>query len=138
MGFANVTITTRNEYQQILNQHPLVIALFTAQTCQACMGLSSRFNRFAETYAGRVKSLLLDTAQIEQIDGVSGTPTFVIYRNAQEVDNIKGIVDPDEQDDYLDKFFTHYANGNPAPFTYEPPPAPTAPASPAAHPPLPR
>lgn len=138
MGVVITEVRDYNEYQQILDEHPLVIAVFTGQGCVACKGVESSFTDIALAYAGRVKSLMLDTAQTPRVQGVSGTPTFVVYRNAQEVDNIKGIVDPDEQNYYLDKLFTHYANGNPAPFKYDPPPAPTAPASPAAHPPLPR
>ena len=58
MGAANAVIDTLSDYQQVLNQHPLVIVLFTSQSCQACLGVHPRFNSIAEKYAGRVMSLL--------------------------------------------------------------------------------
>ncbi|NVZ23680.1 thioredoxin family protein [Pseudomonas costantinii] len=136
MGIANAVINDHNEYQQMLDEHPLVIALFTAQSCHACMGVAPRFNRAAEVHEGRVKGLILDTAQTPKIDGVSGTPTLVVYKNAQVVDNIKGVVDPEYQDSYFEQLFIHYANGHSGSFTFDLPQVPTAPASPAA-PPLP-
>ncbi|MGU9824456.1 MULTISPECIES: co-chaperone YbbN [unclassified Pseudomonas] len=109
MGAANAVIDTLSDYQQILNQHPLVIVLFTSQSCQACLGVHPRFNNIAEKYAGRVKSMILDTARTPRIEGVDGTPTLVVYKNALEVENLKGIGAPDEQEALLDQVFKDYA-----------------------------
>lgn len=125
MGAANTVIHDVTEYQRILNEYPLVIALFTSPYCEACLGAGPRFNRIAEKYAGRVKTLLVDTTQTPKIQGVDGTPTLVVYKNALEVENLKGIGSPQEQEELLEDVFSEYALT-----------APTPPASPAA-PPLP-
>lgn len=109
MGVAKTVIHAHNEYQRILNEHPMVIVLFTSPYCQACLGADLRFNRIADKYAGRVKSMLLDTTQTPPIDGVSGTPTLVVYKNALEVENLKGIGAPHEQEAVLEDVFKDYA-----------------------------
>ena len=127
MGVAKTVIRDLDEYQRILTEHPLVIVLFTSPYCPACLGADLRFNRIAAQYAGRVKSMILDTTQTPPIHGVSGTPTLVVYKDALEVENLKGIGDPHEQETLLEEVFKDYAS-----------PAPTAPASPVALPPPPQ
>ncbi|NVZ70968.1 thioredoxin family protein [Pseudomonas costantinii] len=109
MGAANAVIKDLDEYQQILKQHPLVIVLFTSKYCQACLGASPRFNRIAEKYAHCVKSMILDTEQTPKIENVEGTPTAVVYQNGLEVENLKGIGYPDEQEELLEDLFSLYA-----------------------------
>ncbi|MGR3889397.1 thioredoxin family protein [Pseudomonas sp. 1152_12] len=136
MGAAITEIRNHNEYQQILENHPLVIALFTSEFCPGCVGADARFNNIAEKYADRVKSMLLKTENTPRIEGVDGTPTLVVYKDGIEVKNIKGIGNPtpstdskipNEQEVLLAKVFSEYAAG-----------IPTAPVSPAAPPPPPR
>ena len=136
MGAAITEVRNHNEYQQILKEHPLVIALFTSQHCPGCMGADTRFKNIAEKYADRIKSMLLKTENTPKIEGVDGTPTLVIYKDGLEVENIKGIGDPtpskdpnipNEQEVLLAEVFSEYAAG-----------IPTAPVSPAAPPPLPQ
>jgi thioredoxin 1 len=136
MDVVKTAVKDHNEYQQVLNEHPLVIVLFTSLSCLACLGADTRFKNIAEKYADRVKSMLLKTENTPKIDGVDGTPTLVIYKDGLEVENIKGIGDPTPSEDpkipnaqevLLADVFSKYATG-----------IPTTPASPAAHPPLPR
>lgn len=110
MGVANTVIHDLNHYQQILNEHSLVIVLFTSPDCPACSGADRRFNSIAEKYACCVKSMLLDTTQTPRIEGVEGTPTLVVYKNALEVENLKGIGDPQEQEALLEEVFSDYAS----------------------------
>ena len=53
--------------------------------------------------------MILDTARTPRIDGVDGTPTLVVYKNALEVENLKGIGAPEEQEALLDQVFKDYA-----------------------------
>lgn len=109
MGSANTVVNETSEYQKILDDHPLVIVLFTSEYCQACMGVGPRFNRIADKYAPRVKSLILDTAKTPRIPGVDGTPTLVVYKDGLEVENLKGIGEPAEQEELLDEVFKDYS-----------------------------
>ncbi len=137
MGAAHTVIHDLDEYQRILKEHPLVIVLFTSPCCPACMGAGQRFNRIAEKYAGRVKCLLLDTTQTPKIDGVDGTPTLVVYKNALEAENLKGIGEPQDQEEFLEDVFSDYAPATPAsPDAPQPPRQSTAsPRAPGYHPP---
>jgi len=137
MGAANTVIHGLDEYQRILKEHPLVIALFTSPYCPACMGAGQHFNRIADKYAGRVKCLLLDTTQTPKINGVDGTPTLVVYKNALEVENLKGIGDPRYQEEFLEDVFSDYAPATPAsPAAPQPPRRSSAsPHAPGYHPP---
>lgn len=125
MGVITSVIRDLDEYHRILKKHTLVIVLFTSPYCQACLGLGPRFHRVAERYADRVKSLLLDTSQTPRIDGVDGTPTLVVYKNALEVENLKGIGEPQEQEAILEEVFSDYA-----PTVLTPPVSPVAPPPP--------
>lgn len=109
MGVANTVINDKDEYQQILDQHPLVFALFVSEDCPACLEAGPNFKRIADKYTGRAKSMVLDTAQTPRIDGVTGTPTLMVYKNALEVENLKGIGYPDEQEEILEDLFKRYA-----------------------------
>ncbi|MFL1495242.1 thioredoxin family protein [Pseudomonas antarctica] len=120
MGVVKTQVKDHNEYQQILNEHPLVIVLFTSLSCEACLGADTRFKNIAEKYADRVKSMLLKTETTPKIEGVDGTPTLVIYKDGLEVENIKGIGDPtpskdpniaNEQDVLLAGVFSEYSAG---------------------------
>ncbi|MGE1156159.1 thioredoxin domain-containing protein [Pseudomonas kitaguniensis] len=125
MGTASTAISDIGAYQQLLDEHPLVIVLFTSPYCAACQGAHLRFNRIAEKYVGRVRSVLLDTTQTPKIEGVDGTPTLVVYKNALEVENLKGIGEPQEQEELLEQVFSDYAPSLPA--TLESPAAPPPP-----------
>ena len=137
MGAANTVIDNLDDYQRILEEHPLVIVLFTSPYCQACMGAGPHFNRIADKYAGRVKSLLLDTTKTPKIVGVDGTPTLVVYKNALEVENLKGIGEPQYQEEFLEGVFSDYAPATPAsPAAPQPPRRSGAsPHAPGYHPP---
>ncbi|WP_338480703.1 thioredoxin family protein [Pseudomonas trivialis] len=114
MGVANTVINDLKEYQSILEEHPLVIALFTSPYCPACMGACQRFERVAEKYGHGIKSIVLDTTQTPKIEGVDGTPTLVVYKNAREVENLKGIGDPQDQEAFLEDVFKDYVPTAPA------------------------
>ncbi|MBP1124174.1 MULTISPECIES: co-chaperone YbbN [Pseudomonas] len=115
MGAANRVINDLKEYESILKEHERVIVLFTSPYCQACLGVGPRFERIAAKYAHSIKSLLLDTTQTPKIEGVDGTPTLVVYKNAQEVENLKGIGDPQDQEAFLEDVFKDYVPTAPAP-----------------------
>lgn len=140
MGVANTVIHDLDEYKKILNQHPLVIVLFKSPYCVACLGVDRRFNRIAERYAGRVKSLLLDTLQTPRIHNVTGTPTLVVYQHGLEVENLKGVGIPSEQEAFFEDVFSDYASrvsaapGSPAALPPQPPSS-ASPHAPGYHPP---
>ncbi len=127
MAIENTVVKDLNEYQQVLNQHGLVFALFVSDSCQACALTRPNFEKVAAKYAHAATSIILKTEDSPRVDGVTGTPTLVVYKNALEVENLKGIGYPQEQEEILENLFRNFL-----------PDAPAAPASPAAPPPSPR
>ena len=109
MGVADTLIKDKKEYEEILKVHPLVFALFVSEACPACLEAGPNFKRIADKYPKRAKFMVLDTAQTPRVDGVTGTPTLVVYKKAIEVENLKGIGYPDEQAEILEDLLKRYA-----------------------------
>ncbi|MEX5542923.1 thioredoxin family protein [Pseudomonas poae] len=114
MGVANTVINDLKEYESILKEHSLVIALFTSPYCPACMGACQRFERVAEKYGHGIKTMVLDTTQTPYIEGVDGTPTLVVYKNNVEKKKLKGIGEPQDQEKILEAVFKKWVKTAPA------------------------
>lgn len=114
MGAANTTVRNSNEYQEILGRHPVVFALFVSNSCPACVEATPRFKRIAISYDDRVKSIVLNLADTPKLDElineVTGTPTLLVYQNGQVIKNLKGLGDPEEQEEELHTLFRLYAD----------------------------
>ena len=82
-----------NDYKALISGSPLVMIEFYATWCGHCRNMMP--------VVAEIRELLGDSAQIYQLDvdenqevpeavGVTGTPTFVIYRNGKEVWKFSG------------------------------------------------
>lgn len=85
-----------NDYKALISGSPLVMIEFYATWCGHCRNMMP--------VVAEIRELLGDSAQIYQLDvdenqevaeafGVTGTPTFVIYRNGKEVWKFSGELD---------------------------------------------
>ncbi len=85
-----------NDYEALVNSSPLVMIEFYATWCPHCQRMMP--------VVAELRELLGDSAEIYQLDidknteiadevGVTGTPTFIIYRNGAPVWNHSGEID---------------------------------------------
>lgn len=109
MGVANTVITTLEEYQRVLNEHPVVFAFFFSNLCAACELTYPNVKTVSDRYADLVKVMILNAADTPPIKTVTGFPTLVVYKNSVEVENLKGIGYPQEQVQILEALFSQYA-----------------------------
>ena len=126
MGYANGTIANAEDYQRVLSTSHPVFMLFVSQHCAACAGSAPLFKRIAGKYPS-VVSLILDCARTPRHPEVTGTPTLLVFRDGALKEKINSFGPKAEQPLFLENTFNHYALGHDV----------TAPASPAAPPPLP-
>lgn len=71
----------------------LVVVDFTATWCGPCQMIGPHFDELSNRYAADATFLKVDVDQCPQTarsQGVSSMPTFVFYRNSQEVDRFSG------------------------------------------------
>ncbi|TFY93026.1 thioredoxin [Pseudomonas nabeulensis] len=109
MGIATAVIASAEEYQQVLAAHPIVFMLFVSQHCPACADAGPLFERVAAQYAGNVKSLVLDTAETPRHPEVTGTPTLLVFKNARQVEKLRGLGAWEDQEDTLKEVFERHA-----------------------------
>ncbi len=141
MGLINATIANAEDYRKVLTTPHPVFLLFASQSCPACPCAVELFELIAARFPD-VRSVVLDCAKTPQHPEVGGTPTLLIYLNGQLQEKLKGFGDYEGQAKRVMRTFMRYANTHKRsasrPFKSPAPQAPTTPASPAAHPPLPR
>lgn len=92
-----MTINVMNhEFEKLVNEAPVVVIEFFATWCGHCQAMAPVVNE--------IKELLGDKAPVYQMDidkygpladrlGVTGTPTFFIYRNGEQVWKYDGEID---------------------------------------------
>lgn len=92
-----MTINVMNhEFEKLVNEAPVVVIEFFATWCGHCQAIAP--------VVDEIKELLGDKAPVYQMDidkygpladrlGVTGTPTFFIYRNGEQVWKYDGEID---------------------------------------------
>lgn len=74
--------------KEVLQHSGRVLVDFYATWCPPCRALAPRLERFAETHAGAVKVLKLNSDEHEEIATqyqVRTIPTLIAFQNGQEV-----------------------------------------------------
>lgn len=83
-------------YSEATSQAPVVLVEFFATWCPHCQKMMPIVEQIKELLAGKVPVIQLDIDQNQPTakeNGVSGVPTFIIYKNGQEVWRQSGEMD---------------------------------------------
>ncbi|MFF4442736.1 thioredoxin family protein [Streptomyces sp. NPDC001621] len=97
-GGAVIEVTGTEQYDELLNSEPRVIAMFTAAWCAPCKAITPEFERLSRQY-GTVAFLSIDVSANEENEeladreGISGMPAFIALRNGRKMETIKGAFD---------------------------------------------
>ncbi|MDE6157923.1 MAG: thioredoxin family protein [Muribaculaceae bacterium] len=85
-----------NDYTALINSSPLVMVEFYATWCGHCQRMMPVIAQIRELVGDNAKIYQLDIDEnsetAEQV-GVTGTPTFIIYRDGQPVWQFSGELD---------------------------------------------
>lgn len=83
-------------YSDAIKEAPVVLVEFFATWCPHCQKMMPIVAQIKELLAGQVPVIQLDIDQNQATakeHGVSGIPTFIIYKNGQEVWRQSGEID---------------------------------------------
>ena len=91
-------VTDYQRYREILEKHPVVVAVYTTPTCSACAIYKPIYYMVAEELQDKAKWIEVDAyyapeAAIEV--GVMATPTTMFFVNGEAVDGFVGVMDED-------------------------------------------
>lgn len=99
--------TTRDSFNQdVLASKKLVLLDVWAPFCAPCRGLEPIINSISEASKDWADVVKLDAStemEFAQELGVSGLPTFQVYKNGQIVDSISGATTKDKIEDMMSK-----------------------------------
>ena len=83
-------IASSDEFHQLAKQHSHVLIEFASQGCPACSAVKDLYDNLANDPAyGNVQFGRVEVAELRQLAGehnIRGVPTFLYYRNGQEVE----------------------------------------------------
>ena len=83
-------------YQQAISEAPVVLVEFFATWCPHCQKMMPVMEQIRELLGNEVPVIQIDVDQnpeATQEVGIEGTPTFIIYKNGQEVWRHSGEID---------------------------------------------
>ncbi len=83
-------------YSEIISQTPVTLVEFFATWCPHCQKMMPIVAQVKELLAGQADVIQLDIDQNQPLakeNGVSGVPTFILYKNGQELWRHSGEID---------------------------------------------
>lgn len=83
-------------YSQAINEAPVVLVEFFATWCPHCQRMMPIVDQIKEILGAETPVIQLDIDQNQALakeNSVSGVPTFIIYKNGQEVWRHSGEID---------------------------------------------
>ncbi|ALL01037.1 Thioredoxin [Pyrodictium delaneyi] len=89
-------VTSYDRFREIIENHPVVVAVFTTPTCSACMIYKPIFYMVAEKLRDKAKWIEVDAYEAPEAafeSGVTATPTTIVYVDGEAVDGFVGILD---------------------------------------------
>jgi len=89
-------VTDYRRFREILEQHPLVVAVYTTPTCAACAMYKPIYYIVASEHRDGIKWIEVDAYQAPEAAfeyGVTATPTTIIFLNGRPVDGFVGVMD---------------------------------------------
>lgn len=84
------------KYSEVISSTPVVLVEFYATWCPHCRRMMPVIDQMKELLNGTVDIYTLDIDKNEQLadqEGISSTPTFIIYRNGQPIWRESGEMD---------------------------------------------
>lgn len=98
-----------NSYKDLVNSSPVVLVEFYAQWCPHCQRMMPVVDEIKELLAGSATVYQLDVDHNEAIaqdEKITGTPTFIIYRDGKEVWRNSGEMDGNVLLEKVQRFMT--------------------------------
>ena len=95
---AEITLTTSNFDQEVLESNLPVLVDFWAGWCGPCKMLAPTIEEIAKEYEGKVKVGKVNIDDFSSLAikyGVASIPTVVLFKNGQAVDKSVGFVPKD-------------------------------------------
>lgn len=83
-------------YDQAIRETPVVLVEFYATWCPHCQRMMPVMEQIKELIEGQATLIQLDIDQNQEaseVEDVTGTPTFIIYKNGKEVWRHSGEID---------------------------------------------
>ncbi len=98
-----------NSYKDLVNTSPVVLVEFYAEWCPHCRRMMPVVDEIKELIAGSASVYQLDVDRNEAIaqnENITGTPTFIIYRDGKEVWRNSGEMDGNVLLEKLQRFIS--------------------------------
>jgi thioredoxin 1 len=100
-----LTVTEENFDKEVLNSEKPVLVEFYSDSCVPCKRMSPVLAEIEEENA-EIKVVKLNvnfSAEIAKNYGVLSSPTFLFFKNGEEVSRLKGIVAKDDIEDIIEE-----------------------------------
>ncbi len=99
--------TNRDSFSSdVLSSKKLILLDVWAPFCAPCRGLEPVIDEISEKYSSAFDVVKLDASidmEFAQELGISGLPTFLVYKDGQIVDSISGATTKDKIEEMLKK-----------------------------------
>ncbi|CAK7901878.1 thioredoxin-1 [[Candida] anglica] len=85
-------LKTKGEFDTALEYEGLVVVDFFATWCGPCKAIAPTYETFPEKYpdARFYKVDVDESKSLAQLNNITAMPTFVFFRNGEEVDRVRG------------------------------------------------
>jgi len=88
-----ITLTDENFEQEIQNTDKPFLVDFWSQMCAPCLAMGSIIEEIDSEFEGKIKVGKLNVGESLEIArkyGIMAVPTFIIFKNGQEIERIIG------------------------------------------------
>lgn len=89
-----VTYVQDNEFEQLINDEPIVVVDFTATWCGPCKKVSPMMDQLAADYDGRIKVAKVDVDQNKSVAkqfGIRSIPAVLVFKTGELVETLVGM-----------------------------------------------
>lgn len=93
------------EFQQLLNRHPIVVGYFSTESCNVCKVLRPQVRQLVENISG-AHFQYIDTEKSPMLRGqylVFSVPTIIVFVDGRETKRFNRYLSLQELQDYLEQ-----------------------------------